>query len=373
MVEPCPNGDGPGSPDLRLLRWGNNRRSGLWAPKTLAELADLAGYSQADVAVLAGVNRSTISRLWTAADWVAPRHGKAVMAVAQVVPGVADQLARLPLAGVADLAPELADYGFPLDLAAIDRLVEAGEVMPQHLLAALTAARLILHREPTEAARHLTRFWGRDQDLALGHLFDTGSTRIGDPTELFTAASDTAEALTDIDTPHAWMGYTTIVHHTAKATGLVLNGPGAGLANDDRRAAFLRRSTTIGLTIASGDYSLVDRYAATLDRSRVASIVEDWSLPTYSRDAAPTPSFDLPQRLTLTRTAGELIRELTTFPDAYVYYLARVGLPRVIRRDPTLGGRLVEVAAAARRRLAACSEPTASTLARLLATPELTA
>lgn len=39
---------------------------------TLAELARRSGWSPSDVAFLAGVEESTVSRLWHAEDWLVP-------------------------------------------------------------------------------------------------------------------------------------------------------------------------------------------------------------------------------------------------------------------------------------------------------------
>jgi hypothetical protein len=120
-----------------------------------------------------------------------------------------------------------------------------------------------------------------------------------------------------------------------------------GEIKGDRQAAFPRRSTTIGLVLATNDFDAVDAYAAQIDRAPIAGRIEDWSLPTYTRDARPLSDYWLPRSTTLERTADEVLRELDQYPEANAYYLAKIYLPRALRQDPAFGGRLL----ALRRRL----------------------
>jgi hypothetical protein len=97
---------------------------------------------------------------------------------------------------------------------------------------------------------------------------------------------------------------------------------------------------------SGNDLDHVDRYATAVDGSTVASRVEDWSLPTYTRDARPSNDFWLPRSVTLPRTATEVLRELDNYPEANTYYLVRIYLPRALQQDPTFGGRLHDLARA---------------------------
>jgi hypothetical protein len=69
----------------------------------------------------------------------------------------------------------------------------------------------------------------------------------------------------------------------------------------------------------------------------VLAIVEEWSFPTYTRDSKPNSDFSLPGSLLLRNTASEVLREISDYTDAYLYYLAATYLPLALERDPTFG------------------------------------
>jgi hypothetical protein len=94
--------------------------------------------------------------------------------------------------------------------------------------------------------------------------------------------------------------------------------------------------------------------------SPVLTVIEDWSFPTYMRDARPNSDFALPSSILLRNTAGEVIREVNEvneYSDAYVHYLLSTYLPLALKRDPTFGLNLRGVAAARWGGPSACAGP----------------
>ena len=71
--------------------------------------------------------------------------------------------------------------------------------------------------------------------------------------------------------------------------------------------------------------------------SHLAALVEGWAFPTYTHDAKPTPDFSLPRSVLLRRIAKEVLREIDTYNEAYLYYLAETSIPMILRTDPTFG------------------------------------
>jgi hypothetical protein len=314
--------------------------------RPLADLAEAAGFNAADLAFLSGLQESTISRLWTDPDWLDRVSGKSLQALIPVLPGVIDYMRSVSIdRRLGTLTAELERHGIVVDPEAIDTAIACG-ASEEHIGSALQAAAHIVRGDATLTAQHLTRFWGRDQDQVLAILFDSGpGGLIRNPAPLLDAAAAAADTLRAKagSSFHAFMGYATVAHHTARSTGATISDEPVSGA---RQAAFLLRSTTIGLILATDDHDLVEDYATEVARSTVAGRVEDWALPTYTRDARASSDFYLPRSVPLHRTADEVLRELDAFNAAYVAYLVRVYLPRALQRDPRFAGRAGDLAAA---------------------------
>ena len=87
-------------------------------PSRLSQLGDRAGLGIADVALLAGVDESTISRLWSAPDWLDRVRGRTLQALIAAVPGVAEYVADAPQqARFDELVAGLAAAGVTVDVA----------------------------------------------------------------------------------------------------------------------------------------------------------------------------------------------------------------------------------------------------------------
>lgn len=314
---------------------------------TLADLASAAGLTAADIAHLAGISEATVSRAWDNADWTRVSTGT-LFALIPVVPGLLDEVhAATTGQRFKAVTSELAGVGVNVNRAGVDELVTTG-TREETIGSALAAAATILRGDVDEIARTLARFWGRDQDQVLGQVFTPGGLVV-DPAPLLLAGAAAAGELLPRsgNSFHAFMAHAVLQHHTARSTGAVCTDAPTGGA---RQTAFLRRSTTIGLIISTGDLDLVDRYASDVARSPLAGRIEDWAHATYNRDVRPDPSWWVPRSVVLHRTAHQVLREIGDYPPAYVAYLVEVWLPRALARDPQFAGRALELAAALRQR-----------------------
>jgi hypothetical protein len=307
---------------------------------TLGDLIRPTGMTAADLAFLTGVQESTVSRLWNDSEWSDRVTGRTFKAIAGVVPSIADHLACDAVTRrLHTHTQDIEHHGLTINHTALDDAVQEGTPV-EHLATALRAAAKILDGDTRAATGHLARSFGRDQDQALAHLFDGLLT---DPTPLLDAATALAEKLRGSRSPHAFMSIATIRHHVARTTGQLAD-PSQNL--NGNQAAFMRRSSAIGLILATDDHDLVDRYAQDVTQSSLAARIELWSMVVYNRDARPTPDFWLPKGVILTRTADEVLRELAGYNNAYAIYLAAVFLPSALELDPTFGGRRPDLATA---------------------------
>lgn len=312
--------------------------------RSLAQIADASGFSASDIAYLAGVEKSTVSRLWDDPRWLDRVSGASLQALIGVLPGVAEYLCGQSLAGRrAELLEALANAGLVVDEQVFSQLVTGEGVPEQYLGNALQVALKIMDRDVAGTAAHLMRFWGRRQDYALGFLFDpTPNGLIGDPTPLVESSADVLDRLVSrVSSFHAIVAQATLTHHIAKTRGILLGQPSPG----QHQTAFTYRSGMVGLIIQTNDLELSRHYGGVVQDTHLLGLVEDWSFPTYVRDAQVTRDFSLPRSLLLRQTAGEVVRELVSYNDAYVYYLATVYLPRALRRDPTFGLQLPHLVA----------------------------
>jgi hypothetical protein len=141
-------------------------------PKPLADIAAESGFSMSDVAFLAGLDESTVCRLWEDPDWLDKIKGRSLQALISVLPGIAEYLFAYPLASRRSvLADELSQAGLEINRSSYRHLVREDGVPEQYLGNALSAALQIVRSDTRKAAAYLVRFWGREQDYALSFLF----------------------------------------------------------------------------------------------------------------------------------------------------------------------------------------------------------
>jgi hypothetical protein len=167
-------------------------------PTSLARIAERSGFLMADVAFLAGLEGSTVSRLWDDPQWLDRVKGKSLQAIVSVLPGVGEYVLGFSLADRRSrLAEGLSGGGVQVDQGVFRCLVQQQCVPEQYLSNALETAITILNGDVGQAAAHLARFWGRDQDFALGLLFGNGDINglLSDVSMLVTASIDMIEQL----------------------------------------------------------------------------------------------------------------------------------------------------------------------------------
>lgn len=324
-------------------------------PVALADLAADAGLSMSDVAFTAGLDESTISRLWTDPNWLDRITGASLQRIVASVPGAGEYFqARAHHRRFDELAADLTTEGLDVDQGAV-RACLAEDIPGPYIANGLQAAVHIVRGDDANAAAALARFWGRDQDRVLMHLFSEGDGRLlAHPARLLEASAELAPRLRGPTYSfHRILAAAVLAHHVMRAEADTAALAPAGT----RRDAMTLRSNTMGVLIERNDYDLAERYERLVTKSPVLRVVEDWAFPTYTRDAQPDSGFALPRSLLLQNTAAEVIRELGCYGGAYVHYLLTVYVPLALARDQTFGMALNQLTAAIRERLDRDDDP----------------
>ncbi|XVQ09915.1 hypothetical protein ACQP1W_46615 [Spirillospora sp. CA-255316] len=324
-------------------------------PKSLSELTRALGLNMSDVAMFSGLDESTVSRLWDNAGWLDRISGRSLQSLISSIPGIAEYSMAHSLRQRRDsLVGDLADQGLTVDLQAL----EESTVAQQHLLNALEAALHIMRGHATQrVSSYIARFWGREQDRALEALYspEPGQGLLDDPTKLFEASVDLAPRLNrKTYSFHSILALNILTHQVSKVTGSLsteLEPPVPG-----RQSAFMMRGVVMGALIGSDDLELAERYHRELQRTPVYAALEEWSFPTYTRDGRISSDFTLPSSLLLRNTAREVLREIGSYNDAYLYYLVSTYIPLALQRDRTFGGRLGDLVTALERRGSGCRD-----------------
>lgn len=324
------------------------------APQTLAGVTEPAGFTASDVAFVSGLDESTVSRLWDDPRWLDRVSGKSLQALVAGVPGVAYYFASYSVATRRDeLADQLEAEGLEVNR---DALGSTGPQIPdQYVINALAAARSVMRGDHRRAAAHLARFWGLQQNHALELLYATSGPHalLRNPERLVAASVDLAPKLTRKSYSfHSILAIATFAHHSAIATGSLDDTFRQPVT--DRQSAFMARSGVMGLLINADDISVAERYGRMVNGTPVLAAIEEWSFPTYVRDCRPNSDFTLPPSLLLRRTAKEVLHEIASYPDAYVYYLCSTYIPLALKRDPTFGLELKRVGVALEVRAPSC-------------------
>ncbi|WP_242904674.1 hypothetical protein [Actinomadura terrae] len=325
------------------------------APKSLSEITKDMGLNMSDVAAFSGLDESTIFRLWDNTEWLDRVSGRSLQSLMSSVPGIAEYSMAHAIRKRRDvLVAELSAEGLTVDLDTF----ESSTVAQQHLLNALEAALHIVRGEATQkVSSFIARFWGREQDRALESLYsvEPGHGLLTDPQPLFESSVELAPRLNrKTYSFHSILALNILTHQVSKVTGTM--DAELGFEVPGRQAAFMMRGVVMGALISTGDFDLAERYRLQLEAMPVYAALEEWSFPTYSRDGRLSSDFTLPSSLPLRNTAREVLREITTYNDAYVYYLASTYIPLALKRDPTFGGKLTELILALELRCADCRD-----------------
>jgi hypothetical protein len=205
--------------------------------------------------------------------------GRSLQALIGVLPGIAEYVFAYPLASRRSvLADELSQAGLEINRSSYRQLVREDGVPEQYLGNALSAALQIVRSDTRNAAAYLVRFWGREQDYALGFLFASPISKglLIDVEPLLSASRDVITTLGKHKTSfHAIVAHATLVHHVAKAKGELLTEltPSA----IERRTALSYRSAMMGLMLQSNDREVASTYGQTVTRYPLLSMVEGWA------------------------------------------------------------------------------------------------
>ncbi|MBC6461037.1 hypothetical protein [Actinomadura sp. HBU206391] len=324
-------------------------------PKSLSEIAKAIGLNMSDVAILSGLDESTVFRMWENTGWLDRISGRSLQSLMSSVPGIAEySMAHSLLRRRNTLVTDLHAEGLSVDL----RALEGSTVAQQHLLNALEAALHIVRGDANQkVSSYLARFWGREQDRALEALYSTepGHGLLSDQHKLFESSIELAPLLNrKTYSFHSILALNILTHQVSKVTGT----QDAGLAFEvpGRQTAFMMRGVVMGSLISSNDLDLAERYRQELDRTPIYAALEEWSFPTYTRDGRISSDFTLPSSLLLRNTAREVLREITSYNDAYVYYLVSTYIPLALQRDPSFGLRVAELITVLEQRAADCQD-----------------
>jgi hypothetical protein len=324
-------------------------------PRSLSQLANASGLNMSDVATFSGLDESTVCRLWDNADWLDRISGRSLQSLMSSLPGIAEYfMAHSILKRRNTLVTDLQAEGLSVDL----RALEGSTVAQQHLLNALEAALHIVRGDATQqVSSYLARFWGREQDRALEALYSTerGHGLLNDQHKLFESSIELAPRLNrKTYSFHSILALNILTHQVSKVTGT----QEAGLAFQvpGRQTAFMMRGVVMGSLISLNDLDLAERYRRELDRTPVYAALEEWSFPTYTRDGRISSDFSLPSSLLLRNTASEVLREITSYNDAYLYYLVSTYIPLALQRDPTFGLKIAELITTLEQRRAYCQD-----------------
>lgn len=326
-------------------------------PQSLAKVTEEAGFTMSDVSFISGLDESTVSRLWDDPNWLDRVRGSSLQALVACVPGIAEYFATYSVASRRNkLVNQREAEGLRVNRQALS-LSAATPIPHQYLINALEAAISIMRGDASRTNSLVARFWGIQQNRALEALYSSSGEQalLINPLELFAASRAMMPRLNRKGYSfHSILTKATFAHHLGIATGEFSEGLQSSITG--RQAAFTTRSEVMGIIISSNDLDLAEKYSRTVAATPVLNSIEDWAFPTYARDSRPNVDFSLPGSILLRNTATEIIREMASYSDAYLYYLCTTYLPIALTRDPTLGLHLGNLKTALKSRLKRCDD-----------------
>jgi hypothetical protein len=326
-------------------------------PTSLAKVTEDAGFTMSDVAFISGLDESTVSRLWDDPNWLDRVRGSSLQALVAAVPGIAEYFATYSVISRRNkLVSQLEAEGVQVNRQALS-LSATTSIPHQYLINALEAAISIMRGDANRTNSLVARFWGIQQNRALEALYSSTAEQalLVNPTELFVASRLMMPRLNRKGYSfHSILTKATFAHHLGIATGEFSDG--VQLSVTGRQTAFTTRSEVMGIIISSNDLDLAEKYRRMVGAIPVLSSIEDWAFPTYTRDSRPNVDFSLPGSILLRNTATEIIREVASYSDAYLYYICTTYLPIALARDSTLGLQLDNLVTALKARLERCDE-----------------
>jgi hypothetical protein len=285
-----------------------------------------------------------------------------VRKVLAILPGADVEYGASVLQDREDALAQRADrLGVSLDRRAVQQAVDSGTIVPQYLYNAIEAALNLLENDVTRAVKCLRSCWGREQTKALDLAFGTAdlSPVLSDTTAVCEAAKNTFRHL--MDSAYSYqrtIAQGHLAHHIGKATGEQLYDGSVrrrqkGLRHE--KAGFFLRSSYMGVLRQTDDLDLAARYSEFVSQNQFAHVMELWAFPSWTGDLPPSESFSVPRGLPLSRTAAEVVTEIASYNEAYVWYLATTYIPRALEEvDPTFGHSVPRLVSSLRSRADTC-------------------
>lgn len=311
--------------------------------RSLAAIADSESFNLSDIAFVAKIPKSTLSRLWHDTGWLDRVSGSTLQQLLAVLPSVGEYVTeRSVSARFAEVRSACESAGLALRTDDL-RMLSAG-YPPQFVLTTLEAAVSIVRLDRRRAFACLARCWGARYDTALDALFaDPPSGLLANAEPLVRCALQLAQPLRrDDNSLRSTLGRGMLVHKLTKLGG-------GRIARDHdfdtRDSAFRYRSTVMGLLLETDDLDLAEYYGRLVSESWLLRRNELWSLASYSADIPATADFSIPVTK-LVRTAEEVVTDLDRRSDAYVHYLLSSAIPVLLQTDPRFGGKQDELRAA---------------------------
>ncbi|GIZ96656.1 MULTISPECIES: hypothetical protein [Tsukamurella] len=314
-----------------------HRDDALTSPlRTLGELAEKAGLAATDIAVLSGVSRSSVSRLWSDPRWLDKASGSIAQALSAVVPGIRDYATLVADTVATRRAGEACEAaGLELDWSLLADLVDEDGAVG--VVPALFGAAALAGNAET-AAHALSRCWGAAADRACDAIFRPPSSGgvVADPGAVVDGARRIV-AGAPADGAREVIGRGMALHRLTRNCGHDRREPEQSSSGFPLSEAFRYRGAATGRMIA-GDSDVLRRYRAVLVREAALQWAEVWSLATYSRDLAPRISGPMklkPGRLR--GTAEQVLADLDATTPAYQEYLLTCAIPLLVQADPRFG------------------------------------
>lgn len=310
----------------------------------LRDLAQNAGFSSQSLAKLIGVHHTTVMRHWLRRDWMNTMKSSSVHKIVSMVPGAAEELQSSVLTSRGrSVVTRCTKAGLRVHEESLEAVVAGGAVARQYLLTALEASACLVDQDLGRAEACLHSLWGREQTRALDVVFghSAAGSILDDNTVLLEASTSALETWRKKrGNPFSrTLSLTHLAHHLGKA--------GGGLIDDDFRSkgapkdSLFLRGSYMGVLRRTDDLDVAERYHELVQRDGVALMIEAWAFPTWTGDLRATNSFDVPASLGIGNTAREVLDEVESYNDGYVYYLLRTYVPVALTRmDPLFGGHL---------------------------------
>ncbi|MFR9751388.1 hypothetical protein ACL02S_10160 [Nocardia sp. 004] len=290
----------------------------------------------ADVAFLAQVPSSTLSRLWQEESWLDGVSGVTLQRLITAVPGLARYVeGRSNAARLASALRRCAESGLTVRRDRLEMLVAQGQCV-QYLATALEAAAGVMRGNERDAVSNLARCWGAKQSAALDAIVIPAASVLADPGEVVDKALQLIDAVdTGTNCLHTTVGYGILVHKLTRLTGAVP----AEISPDtaERCSAFAYRSGAIGVLLQTNDLDTAVAYHRELKANPLLRRNELWSLASFSADIPQTPQLALAGATGLSRTAMDVIGDVADRNDAYLHYLVTTAIPLLLSYDPSFG------------------------------------